>query len=128
MRFAYKNTIASLLVAAVLVPYAGYLLWGEMPFLKDPRGMAATGLLLGAAAAALTGSTMFAAGLWHRITLAVGVITLGLGIATVWVETSELLLAAFMAGIAITYALAEFVHVQEPVEAPGTHGQLAHHS
>jgi hypothetical protein len=38
MRFVYKNTIASLLVAAILVPYVGYLLRGEMPFLKDPRG------------------------------------------------------------------------------------------
>ena len=64
----------------------------------------------------------------HRITLVVGIITFGLGVATVWVETSELLLAAFMAGIAVTYALAELVHVEEPVEAPVTRGQLAHHS
>ena len=28
MRFAYKNTIASLLVAAILVPYIGYLVRG----------------------------------------------------------------------------------------------------
>lgn len=51
------------------------------------------------------------------------------GILTaVWVETNEVLLAAFMAGIAVTYALAEFVHVEEPVGAPVTRGQLAHHS
>ena len=128
MRFAYKNTIASLLVAAILVPYAGYLVRGEMPLLKDPRGMAATGLVLGLAAAALAGSAILARGLWHRITLVVGVITLGLGIATVWVETNQVLLAAFMAGIAVTYALAEFVHTREPVPASVTPRHLANHS
>lgn len=128
MRFAYRNTIASLLVAAILVPYVGYLVRGEMPFLKDPRGMAATGLVLGLAAAALAGSAIFAAGLWHRITLVVGVITFGLGVATVWVETNEVLLAAFMAGIAVTYTLAEFVHGKEPATVSVTPGRLAHRS
>ena len=87
--------------------------------------MAATGLVLGLAAAALAGSAILAPGRWHRITLVVGVITLGLGIATVWVETNQVLLAAFMAGIAVTYALAECVHVQEPDRASVTPGRLA---
>ena len=128
MRFAYRNTVASLLVAAILVPYLGYLVRGEMPFLKDPRGMAATGLVLGLAAVGLAGSAVFAGGVWHRITLVVGVITLGLGVATVWAETNEVLLAAFMAGIAVTFALAEVVHVEEPVAATQTHGRLPQHS
>lgn len=128
MSFSYKNTIASLLVAAILVPYVGYLLRGDMPFLKDPRGMAATGLVLGLAAAAMAGEAILASGLWHRITLAVGVVTFGLGVATVWVETNEVLLAAFMAGIAVTYALAEFVHVRKPAAASVKPGQLVHHS
>jgi hypothetical protein len=51
-----------------------------------------------------------------------------LGVATVWVETNEVLLAAFMAGIAVTYALAEFVHVQEPAAVSDRPGQLVHHS
>ena len=59
---------------------------------------------------------------------AIGVITLGLGIATVWVETNEVLLAAFMAGVAVTYALAEFVHVEEPAPADVTSSHLALHS
>jgi hypothetical protein len=96
-----------------------------MPFLKDPRGLAATGLVLGLAAAALAGSAILAPGRWHRITLVVGTITLGLGVATVWVETIELLLAAFMSGIAVTYALAEVVHAEEPATASVTPGGLA---
>lgn len=90
--------------------------------------MAATGLVLGLAAAALAGSAILAGGLWHRITLVVGVVTFGLGVATVWVETNEVLLAAFMAGIAVTYALAEFVHMNEPAAASVTPERLAHRS
>ena len=98
----------------------------RLPFLKDPRGTAATGFLLGLAAAALAGSAILVGGLWHPITLVVGVITFGLGVATVWVETNEVLLAAFMAGIAVTYALAEFAHGKEPATESVTPGRLAH--
>ena len=112
MKLTYKDIIATLLVAAIVVPYLGYLVRGEMPFIQDPRGMAATGVILGLAAAALTGRAMFARGLWHRITLAIGVVTLGLGVAAIWVGSNEALLAAFMAGIVITWALAELLHLQ----------------
>lgn len=36
-----------MLVLAIGVPYMGYLINGEMPFIKDPRGMSAVGLVLG---------------------------------------------------------------------------------
>jgi hypothetical protein len=49
-RLRFNDLIATILFAAIAVPYAGYLLNGEMPFVKDPRGMAATGLVLGAIA------------------------------------------------------------------------------
>ena len=119
MKFTYKDIIATLLIAAIVVPYLGYLVRGEMPFIQDPRGMAATGLVLGLAAAAMTGRAMFAPGLWHRITLAVGIVTLGLGVAAIWAEWSEALLAGFMAGIVITYVLAELLHLRvlEPASA-----------
>lgn len=39
-----------LLVAAVAVPYIGYVIKGEMPLIEDSRGMAATGLFFGALA------------------------------------------------------------------------------
>lgn len=124
MRFAYKNTIAALLVIAIWVPYLEYLVRGDVLFLTDPRGLAATGLVLGLAAAALAGSAIFTGGLWHRITLVVGVVTLGLGASTLWVGTNGLLLAAFMTGIAVTYALAEFVHAEGAGATPGTPGRL----
>ena len=43
MKLTLRDGIATLLVAAILVPYVGYLVNGEMPFIKDPRGMAAPG-------------------------------------------------------------------------------------
>ena len=79
------------------------------------------------AAAALTGRAMFAPGLWHRITLAIGVVTLGLGVAGVWVGSNETLLAAFMAGIVITWALAELLHLHilEPARTTSRRVPLA---
>ena len=50
MKLKVKDLVGSLLVLAIAVPYIGYLLNGEMPFVEDPRGMSAVGLVLGAAA------------------------------------------------------------------------------
>ena len=47
MRLKIYDAIATLLVAAVVVPYIGYLVAGSMPFIKDERGLSATGLVLG---------------------------------------------------------------------------------
>ena len=47
MRITLRDTVASILVAAIAVPYVGYLLYGSVPFVQDPRGMAAVGLILG---------------------------------------------------------------------------------
>ena len=44
-----KDLLGTILFAAIAVPYIGYLINGEMPFIKDPRGMSATGLVLGVA-------------------------------------------------------------------------------
>ena len=50
MKLKFKDLIATILFAAIAVPYVGYLINGEMPFIKDPRGMSAAGLVLGAVA------------------------------------------------------------------------------
>ena len=50
MRLKSKDLLASIPFAAIAVPYVGYLINGEMPFIKDPRGMSATGLALGVVA------------------------------------------------------------------------------
>ncbi len=50
MRLRTKDALALLIAAAIAIPYAGYLIDGSMPFVQDPRGMSAVGLVLGAAA------------------------------------------------------------------------------
>ncbi|GAA4733907.1 hypothetical protein GCM10023328_11890 [Modestobacter marinus] len=107
MRATPRNIAATVLVALIVVPYIGYLVADEMPFIQDPRGMAATGLVLGLAAALVAGRDAFAPGPRHRAALAAGVVALGLGIAALWAETDETLLALFMAAVVVTWALGE---------------------
>jgi hypothetical protein len=110
MRSSTRDLVATVLVAAIVVPYIGYLVWGEMPFLKDPRGVGTTGLILGVAAAIVIGRAVFHPAPLSRAALATGVVALVAGIATVWVETSEGLLAGFIGLIAATWALGELAY------------------
>ena len=38
MRRKSKDLLGSILFAAIAVPSVGYLINGEMPYIKDPRG------------------------------------------------------------------------------------------
>ena len=50
MRLKLKDLFATVLMAAIAVPYIGYLVRGEMPPIEDAHGMAGTGLVFGAVA------------------------------------------------------------------------------
>jgi hypothetical protein len=107
MKLRFKDLLATILVAAIAVPYAGYLINGEMPFIKDPRGMAATGLVLGAVAYLV----MRRDDLFDRIgkaetalvgvSLVLGIVALGLA------ETvaAEVLLAGFIGSVLVVWAV-----------------------
>jgi hypothetical protein len=113
MKIGWRDSVATLLVAAIVVPYIGYLVRGSMPFIQDPRGMAGTGLILGIAAAAVLGWDAFL-GSWGAVAAVFAVASCLVGLVTVvWAEQgalSEGLLAVFIAAIAVTWALAELVH------------------
>jgi len=107
MRLRTRDLIATVLVAAIGIPYVGYLINGEMPFIKDPRGMAGLGLLLGIVAFLVMRSGdafdrlgKTEAGL-ATLSLALGVVTLALA------ETAaaEVLLAFFVASILVVWAV-----------------------
>jgi hypothetical protein len=107
MRAKTKDLLATLLVAAIAVPYIGYLINGEMPFIKDPRGMAGTGLVLGVVAFLVLrrGDAVDTLG---KVELGLGLGSLGLGVvALVLAETAaaEVLLAVFMASILLVWAV-----------------------
>lgn len=107
MKFKMKDLVATVVVAAIAVPYVGYLVNGEMPFVQDPRGMAAVGLLLGGAAFVVLERGDSHEGLdVAEMVLAAGSLTLGV-IALVLAETAaaEILLATFMGSILVVWAV-----------------------
>lgn len=113
MRITLRDTVASILVAAIAVPYVGYLLDGSVPFVQDPRGMAAVGLILGFVAFLL----MWGPDALDRIgkvELTVAVVALALGVlALVLAETAfaEVLLAVFMGAILVVWAIELMDHL-----------------
>ena len=115
MKISWRDVVATLLVAAIVVPYIGYLVRGSMPFIQDPRGMAATGLVLGLVAAAVVGREAFrgtwgvAAAFFAVASGAVGVVTF---IRAEEGALSEGLLAVFMVAIVVAWALAELVRTR----------------
>jgi hypothetical protein len=81
-----------------------------MPFIEDPRGMAATGLILGLLALAFLDRSAFGSGTFAWIEATGGLVSLGLGIAALWAETNEALLGAFVVSIVIVWALPTLLH------------------
>jgi len=114
MRLTWRDGVATLLVALIGVPYVGYLLQGEMPFIKDPRGMSAVGLVLGVAAFFVArrprnevhDATATAEDVLGLIAFGIGVVALILAEAAV----AETLLAIFMAAIAVVWAVQMLHH------------------
>jgi len=113
MRLTWRDAVATVLVAAIAVPYIGYVINGSMPFIQDPTGMAGLGLLLGAAAAAIGGWVILHEGAFLRVTtVALALVSLGLGATALVSEhlldlaARQLVLGAFMVSIAAMWGLA----------------------
>jgi hypothetical protein len=105
-KLTLRDILATLVVAAVVVPFIGYSVRGSMPFVHDPRGMAGVGIagcLLTFAMLAANGSARVA---FERVMVTLGVLTLGFGIAALIAETTWALLVPMVAGLVIIWALA----------------------
>lgn len=107
MRLTLRDLVATILVLAIAIPYVGYLIEGDMPFVEDARGMAAVGLLLGAAAYVVLrmGDEFDRVG---KVETTIAAVSLALGlVALAFAETgaAELLLAVFMVSILVVFAL-----------------------
>jgi hypothetical protein len=105
MRLTLRDLVATILVAAIGVPYVGYLIDGDMPFVKDARGMSAVGLVLGALAFLVlrTGNADDRVGTFETWG-AVASMLLGFA-ALAFAETAaaEVLLAVFMGSILVVF-------------------------
>ena len=112
MRGKTKDLVATLLVAAIAVPYIGYLVNGEMPLIQDPRGMSAAGLVLGVLAfQVLRRGGGFAR--LDKVEISLGLVSLTLGlVALILAETAaaEILLAVFMGSILVIWAVEVMDH------------------
>jgi hypothetical protein len=107
MRLKFKDLIGSILFAAIAVPYVGYLINGEMPFIKDPRGMSATGLVLGVVAYLVMRRDDLSDRVGKAETALAGTSLVSGIVALALAETAaaEVLLAVFMASILIVWAV-----------------------
>jgi hypothetical protein len=126
MRLTIRDAIATVLVLAIGVPYVGYLVNDEMPFIEDPRGMSATGLVLGAVAWLVlrTGNAKDRVGRGETVGAVVSML-LGV-VALVFAEAAaaEALLAVFMVSILLVFAfeVADHAGLVHAHASPGVHG------
>lgn len=112
MRFQTKDVISTALVVAIAVPYVGFLVNGEMPLIKDERGMAAVGLVL-ALAAYLVMERGDAVDRTDKMEIGLAVASLAIGAAAlVLAETAaaEVLLATFMGSVLVVWAVKVMDH------------------
>jgi hypothetical protein len=124
MKLTFRDLIATVLVAAIGVPYVGFLMNGEMPFIQDPRGMSAVGLVLGAAAFLIL-RTSNARDRVGTVETGAAIVAAVLGVAALaFAETAaaDVLLAVFMGSILVVWAFeladhAGLVHAHQGSQA-----------
>ena len=112
MERSTRQMVAGALVAATVIPYLGYAIRGEMPFIEDARGMAFTGLVLGAVAWFILGVGAFGTR-WFGIGGAV--VATALGIVAAVLETgtaSSVFLGAFVAVIVAMYLVSLYEYLR----------------
>ena len=117
MHLTWKDGVATVLVAAVVVPFVGYMATGSMPYVQDPTGMAGLGLVLALIAAAIGGWIATGAGTVLRYaTAGIGLASLAVGILALVSEnfldlaTRQGLLIAFVAGVVLLWAISLLRH------------------
>ena len=125
MHLTWKDLAATVLVAATVVPFVGYMATGSMPFVQDPTGMAGLGLVLGLIAAVVGGWIVVGAGALTRYTTAgVGLGSLVVGVLALVSENfmdltiRQGLLIAFVVSIFFLWAVAILRHAAGVAEAP----------
>jgi len=105
-KLTFRDLLATLIVAATVVPFIGYSARGSMPFVEDPRGMAGVGIVGSLLAFAAFGRKAFGTGAFESVMVTLGVVTIGFGIAALIAETVWALLVPMVAGLVLMWALA----------------------
>jgi hypothetical protein len=105
MRISRRDVLASLVMLAVVVPFAGYLVRGSMPFVEDSRGMAGVVLAGTLVLLALQWRDALAHGNAGQAVPLVLALTVGATLLTLAVGTSSALLVPAVAGVVALWAL-----------------------
>jgi hypothetical protein len=105
-KLTVRDLLATLVIAAVVVPFIGYSAHGSMPFVQDPRGMAGVVIVGAVLAFAMLGRRALGTGTFEWVMVTLGVLTLGFAIAALIAETVWVLLVPAMAGLVLMWALA----------------------
>jgi hypothetical protein len=105
-KLTVRDLLATLIVAAVVVPFVGYSVRGSMPFVQDPRGMAGVGIVGALLAFAAFGRKGFGTGTFETVMVTLAVVTIGFGIAALIAEAMWWLLVPMVAGLVLMWALA----------------------
>src|SRR5690242_589781 len=105
-KLTVRDLLATLVIAAVVVPFIGYSARGSMPFVQDPRGMAGVVIVGAVLAFAVLGRRALGTGTFEGVMVTLGVLTLGFAIAALIAETVWVLLVPAMAGLVLMWALA----------------------
>jgi hypothetical protein len=119
-----RDALATIAVAAVVVPYVGYVLWDEMPLIKDARGMGVTGIVLGVVAWLALGTSSFGS---RVVAVAGGVVSLALGVTAAILETgtaSDWFLASFVGSVLALWMYGVWRHIPSFRRRP--HGGVRH--
>jgi hypothetical protein len=121
MTFTRKDTVATGLVAAVVVIYLAYVAFDGIPFVRDVEGMAGVALILGFASRRIGGRAAFT---HERVAFAAGLGSMAVGIVAL-ITASDLVLALFLASIVGLWAAAMYAHTHtSPMSSvPVAHGR-----
>jgi len=103
----WKDTMATTLVAVVVLGYVAHLILVNVPFIGEVRGMAAVGLVLGIGSRWIGGRRGFKHERWAMLG---NMGSVALGIATI-VTGTEVFLALFITSIVALWAAATYVRL-----------------
>jgi hypothetical protein len=105
-KLTVRDLLATLIVAAAVVPFVGYSVRGSMPFVEDPRGIAGVGIVGALLALAAFGRKAFGTGTFETLMVTLAVVTIGFAIAALIAEAMWWLLVPMVAGLVLMWALA----------------------
>ncbi len=122
-----RDVIATLLVAATAVIYVDVVGGSTVGFITDPRGVAATGLVLGLFACAVAGEsiTVSKPGTWRTIAGVLVAAVVAAGLLTV-ITNSWGVLAAFMTVLVVLWAGTTLHHMLRPSPSVITRTHATH--